>query len=278
MAIQVRSDVSTVNPTMTDVDVLDFCKKGILILPSVIDDTTNRWVYDYLDREGAKPNDLVTDPRYVEEVLFHPKVAGVVRSLLGAGFQLPDWMANHRLVGTKAAGRWHIDAGSDFSRTCKLLQIFYIPQDVTVPMGPTLFLPGSHLAPITREELDHFGGLAGQVSIDGPAGSVIVTDYDIWHRQSEKVDPVTRNLLKWECWRTVAPTRDWVIDPAFDFHRQDYSYTNEYFLGPTRKWQSVQRTAELFYWLCGKSDEFAHVGGSGWPYTASDPRRPQSMH
>ncbi len=278
MAIQIRADATTVTPTMTDSDVLDFCKKGILILPGIVDDRTNRWVYEYLDREGTKPNDLVADPRFAEEVLLHPKVAGVARSLLGANFQLPDWMANHRLLGPRPAGRWHIDAGSDFSRRCDLLQIFYIPQDVTVPMGPTLFLPGSHLAPITREELDHFGGIAGQISIAGSAGSVIVTDYDIWHRQSEKVDPATRNLLKWECWRTVPPTRDWVVDPDFDFHRQDYSYTNEYFQGPTRKWQSVQRTAELFYWLCGKADEFRVVGGSGWPYTSSDPRRPQSMH
>ena len=126
-------------------------------------------------------------------------------------------------------------------------------------MGPTLFLPGSHLVPIPREELEHFGHLAGQVATVGSAGSVFFTAYSIWHRQSEKIESSTRNVLKWIAWRTVPPQRDWVTDSNFDFARADYSYTNGYFLGPARKWQSVLRVSEMFYWLCGKSDEFQVV-------------------
>lgn len=140
-------------------------------------------------------------------------------------------------------------------------------------MGPTLFLPGSHIVPIAREELDHFGHLAGQTATVAPAGSVFFTAYSIWHRQSEKIDQSTRNLLKWEFWRTVPPKRDWIVDTNFDFANADYSYTNSYLCGPTRKWQSVLRVAEMFYWLCGKKDEFHIVGGSGWPFSASDPGR-----
>ena len=46
---------------------------------------------------------------------------------------------------------------------------------------------------------------------------------------------------------------------------------SNYFCGGHRKWQSVPRVAEMFYWLCGKADEFHLVGGSGWPYSSSDP-------
>ena len=273
MTPDIQRAASDVKPTMTDQMVLDFCKTGILTLEGIIPDETNRWVTEYLDHEGATPNALVGDPRYIEEVLLHPEVAGATRSLLGANFQLPDWMANHRLVGPMAAKQWHVDGGSSFERLCNLLQVFYIPQSNTKEMGPTLFLPGSHIVPIAREELDHFGHLAGQTATVASAGSVFFTAYSIWHRQSEKIDQSTRNLLKWEFWRTVPPQRDWIVDPDFDFAGADYSYTNSYFSGATRKWQSVLRVAEMFYWLCGKKDEFHVVGGSGWPFSASDPGR-----
>ena len=273
MTLEIQRAASDVKPTMTDQAVLDFCKTGFLMLEEVIPDATNRWVTEYLDQEGATPNELVNDKRYIEEVLLHPEAAGAARSLLGENFQLPDWMANHRLVGPTPAKQWHVDGGSGFERSCNLLQVFYIPQSNTKEMGPTLFLPGSHIVPIAREELDHFGHLAGQAATVAPAGSVFFTAYSIWHRQSEKVDQSTRNLLKWEFWRTVPPKRDWIVDSNFDFASADYSYTNSYLCGPTRKWQSVLRVAEMFYWLCGKKDEFHVVGGSGWPFSASDPGR-----
>ena len=273
MTPEIQRAASNIKPTMTDQAVLDFCKTGIHIVEEVISEATNRWVTDYLNQEGATPNELVRDKRYIEEVLLHPEVAGAARSLLGENFQLPDWMANHRLVGPMLAKQWHVDGGSGFERLCNLLQVFYIPQSNTKEMGPTLFLPGSHIVPIAREELDHFGHLAGQAATVAPAGSVFFTAYSIWHRQSEKIDQSTRNLLKWEFWRTAPPKRDWIVDPDFDFAGADYSYTNPYFAGATRKWQSVLRVAEMFYWLCGKKDEYNVVGGSGWPFSASDPGR-----
>ncbi len=271
MAYRAQRAASSVKPTLTDEEVLDFCKTGFLLLEGVIPDSTNHWVFEYLDQEGADPHQLVRDERFINEVLLHPTVAGAVRSLLGVHFQLPEWMANHRLVGPVEANRWHIDAGSNFERACHLLQVFYIPQTNTWEMGPTLFLPGSHLVPIAMEEVERFGHLAGQMTTVAPTGSVFVTAYSIWHRQPQKIDQSTRNLLKWMYWRTELPERDWRADPNFDFAGADYTFINDYFCGATRKWQSVPRVAEMFYWLCGKADEFHLAGGSGWPYSSSDP-------
>ena len=146
MTMEALRAADNVKPTLTDEEVLEFCKTGILTLEGVIPDSTNRWVFEYLDEEGADPHQLVRDERFIDEVLLHPAVAGVIRSLLGAHFQLPEWMANHRLAGPVEANYWHIDAGSDFERACNLLQVFYIPQPNSMEMGPTLFLPGSHLS------------------------------------------------------------------------------------------------------------------------------------
>ncbi len=267
--LDVMRTAAGVKPTLTDDDVLQFCKTGFLVLEGVIPDSTNEWVFDYLDREDAPQSALVKDERFIAEVFLHPRVAGVARSLLGENFALPEKMASHRLVGPKKVGQWHMDGGAQFERTCTHLHVFYIPQDNTKEMGPTYFLPGSHLVPITREELQHFGHLAGQVQSNGPAGTVFFAHQSIWHRQAVKTDQSVRNLLKWNFWRTVPPVRDWIMDPDFDFGRVDFSLDSEYFAGPARKWQSVPRVAEMFTWMCGKSDNFRWFGGSGWPYGGS---------
>ena len=101
MSHELRRAPGDIEPAMTDLDVLDFCKSGLFVLEGVIPDGTNRWIYEYINQEGNDSQKLVEEERFIEEVLHHPEVAGVTRSLLGERFQLPDWMANHRLVGCK---------------------------------------------------------------------------------------------------------------------------------------------------------------------------------
>jgi hypothetical protein len=274
---QARMADEGIAPTLSDGEVLEFCKTGILQLEAVIPESTNEWIAEFVDREVDRDplvtaqNDLLAEERFMAEVVLNPEVAGVTRSLLGERFHLPDWLVNHRLAGPITARPWHIDAGSKFERNLQLLQIFYYPKDATPEMGPTLFLPGSHLIPIAREELEHFGHLAGQLMTTAPAGSVFFTAYSIWHRQPRKRADGVRNLLKWDCWRTVPPQRDWILEEDFDFARADYAFENEYFADSTRRWQSVPRVAELFLWVCGREADFHHQGGASWPYSVTDP-------
>ena len=174
-------------------------------------------------------------------------------------------MANHRLAGPVKANYWHIDAGSDFERACNLLQVFYIPQANSMEMGPTLFLPGSHLVPIAREDIERFGNLTGQVATTATAGSVFrhsLFDLAPSARQGRSIDA---HLLKWVYWRTTPPARDWIARADFDFGGADYSFTSSYFCGGHRKWQSVPRVAEMFYWLCGKPKSFTWLAVQAGP-------------
>ena len=59
-------------------------------------------------------------------------------------------------------------------------------------------------------------------------------------------------MLKYNYWRTVPPERDWINEPDFNFEAADY--------GPNRF-----QSAHMFYWLCGKNEEFRWIGGQGWP-------------
>lgn len=258
----------SIRPTLTDVDVLDFCKKGFLILHGVIPNEVNRWVYDYLEEHpNTSVNEILKEDYFVNNVLLNSELAGVIRSLLGKSFRLPINMSNHRADGQRKAGNWHQDQGSiPYPPTCNYLQVFYYPQDVSDDMGPTALLPGTHL--MEGAELGHFGSIKGQVFTSAQAGSVFITSYPIWHRATNKPNPATRNLLKWCYWRTVPPERDWIADPSFDPETADYGCPT--YVGQSR-WPHWS-VAEMFFWMCGKKQLFNSIGGQDWlSGTISDP-------
>ena len=271
-----------IEPTLDDEAVLAFCKTGVLGLPGIVPEATNGYLVDLLSDHaqgiglneqrpgiGRAVGSLADDPRFMEGVLLHPQVAGAARSLLGAGFKLPRYFTDHRLEGEAPALPWHIDAGSRFERNCTILQLFYCPQANNEAMAPTMFLPGSHLVPVAREMLEHFGSLADEMMTVGPAGTVWITAFSCWHRQPRKTAPGDRHLIKWQFWRTAAPRRDWLPTPGFDAANADYSAETDFFTGPVHRWQTVPRVAEMFYWLRGEHHAYAaaSANGSGFPYS-----------
>ena len=54
-------------PTLTDTQILDFCRDGYLILEGVIDDETNQLTCAYLNGE------LPSNPSYIPEGLNRPR-------------------------------------------------------------------------------------------------------------------------------------------------------------------------------------------------------------
>ena len=95
-------------PTLTDREVLQFCKEGYLLLDGVVAPEVNCQTMAYLERRWAvspikgaevpsgEPSEILLEDWFVEGVITCPAVAGAVRSLLGAGFGLPINMACHR--------------------------------------------------------------------------------------------------------------------------------------------------------------------------------------
>ena len=45
MTMEALRAADNVKPTLTDEEVLEFCKTGILTLEGVIPDSTNRWIF-----------------------------------------------------------------------------------------------------------------------------------------------------------------------------------------------------------------------------------------
>ena len=149
---------------------------------------------------------------------------------------------------------------SKYGPELNYLKVFYYPQDAPVEMGPTEVLPGSHFLyaatcgpPWVPNYIEHYGGIRGGVKTAAPAGSIFITVFSLWHRRSPSTASGMRNLLKYHYWRTVPPQQDWIREPDFDFAAADYG-------------EHGQRSARMFYWLCGKVNEFRSIGGQGWPF------------
>ncbi|MBI2193382.1 MAG: hypothetical protein HYU36_15515 [Planctomycetes bacterium] len=254
------------SPTLTDTQVLDFCKKGFLILEAVVPDAINRRVVEYLDKNTHyEPTEILQEEWFVENVILNAQAAGAVRSLLGKNFHLPILMSNHRGTCPLPAGGWHVDGNSKFGPELNYLQVFYYPQACSKEWGPTELLPGSHFYFNQQRFMSHLQNLRGVYSSASPAGSIFITAYQIWHRRSASAAKGIRNLLKYFYWRTVPPERDWVIEPGFNFATANYELE-----GPKagEQFRSSCNASEMFFWLCGQQETYRVLGGQSWPLPA----------
>ena len=133
-------------PTMTDTQVLDFCKKGFLMLEAVVPDEVNKKTCDYCELYASGgpfkedsvrlPDEIFELDWFADNVILNSEAIGVVRTLLGKNFQLPTFMANHRAVCPSGTGGWHRDSGSLYGPKIDSLKVFYYPQDTPFEMGP----------------------------------------------------------------------------------------------------------------------------------------------
>ena len=120
-------------PTLTDTQVLEFCKNGFVMLEGVVPDEINRRTFEFIETHGHAG--LLQEEWFVEEVLLNAQAGGAVRSLLGRNFALPKGMANHRMECPAPNQSWHRDGGSRYAPELNHLQVFYYPQDAPVEMG-----------------------------------------------------------------------------------------------------------------------------------------------
>ena len=254
-------------PTLTDGEVLEFCKRGYLLLEAVVPDEVNRRAIEYLaGNTHYEPTEILSEPWFRDGVVLNPQASGAIGSLLGRNFHLPVLMSNHRVECPAPAGGWHVDGNSDFSSPrVDYLQVFYYAQAAPLEMGPTEVVPSSHLVPNVGQAMAHYDAIRGAVATAAPAGSIFITMYRIWHRRRPSRGSGVRNLLKYFYWRTEAPARYWIVDPAFDFATAGYVSSAAHMVGQFRDAIQVSR---MFLWLCGKGELAQNLGGQSWPLPA----------
>ncbi|MBM3265710.1 MAG: phytanoyl-CoA dioxygenase family protein [candidate division Zixibacteria bacterium] len=249
--------------TLTDTQVIEFCKKGFIMLEGVVPDVANRKAAEYLKQDTHyEPSGILEQEWFQEHVVSNPQAIGAVRSLLGAGLGMPIIMSNHRVECPAPAQGWHRDGGSKYGPEVDSLQVFYLPEDCPREMGPTALLPGSHFLYAPSNYMGHYGNIQGAYYAAVPAGSIFITIYSIWHRRSKSTGKGIRNLLKYNYWRNTPPVRDWVCEPGFDPEKARFDTGHPTF---RVQFRDAVDAAQMYFWLCGRLDVFDFRGGQAWP-------------
>ena len=239
-------------PSLTDSEVMNFCREGYLVLEAVVPEEINQQTCQFLLRDEVTEK-LLEEDWFVDNVLLNPQAAGAVRSLLGSNFKLTmPFIFNHLGEEPAEAQGWHRDGSSHYGPELDSLQVFYYPQDTPKELGPTEILPGSHFLFGGFSHMEHYRNFKGVVSTAAPAGSIFVTAYPVWHRRGKSMAKGRRNLIKYWYTRTVAPRRDWIEEPGLElchaYHRTDYN------IDQRDAHRAMDDAAEMFYWLCGEHE------------------------
>ncbi|MBH05591.1 MAG: hypothetical protein CMJ20_04650 [Phycisphaeraceae bacterium] len=249
MGLTEEFKVTIIQPTMTDDDVMDFVAKGYVILEGIIDDTWNRTC---ATSPSGPAETLAQTPEFIKEVLLHPQASGIVRSLLGENFRVPTGAQHHLFTKPFVGQTWHSDGLSGSGHEITELQCYYYPRDVLQADGPTIILPGSHCRAVDREAIAHYGDIAGQISLNVSAGTIVVTRYGIWHRAGPKLNHTPRSMIKYSYFRQAPPERDWLIDcdqaPVYQ-KRPSLPYA-----GASESYREHVRRKRTWHWLCNLND------------------------
>lgn len=250
-------------PALTDRQILDFCRTGYLMLEGAVPEEINHRAARFCaSADPYEPTNILEEAWFVEHVVLNRRAAGAVRALLGRDFHVPIQMTNHRMLAPFPTGGWHIDGNFRHGPELENLLVFYYPQDTPLEMGAMQVLPGSHLVRNQSRSMAHLDGIRGAVSTAAPAGSIFICAYPMWHRRGPATAEGVRNLLRWFCWRTTPPARDWIIEKDFDFATASYGSP----IAPLMDfYRSDPKVAEMFLWLCGKHASFKNLGGQSWP-------------
>ena len=145
-----------------------------------------------------------------------PEVAGAIHSLVG-----PDPTVDHHAVHIRnshegSAQDLHGDAIIDVRPDAFDVQLMYYPQEVTLEMGGTLSVPGSHLRRTNESDTGRYQNLRGQTRLVCPAGTVVFLHHGIWHGGRRNDSNVDRYMFKIRFNPTVRQLRLWNTDDLYD--------------------------------------------------------------
>ena len=263
-------------PALSDREVIEFCREGYLKLEGAVASEVTDRIMDQC-REHPDRHDvslLLEEEWFLEGLLLNAKVAGAVRSLLGANFGLSPFVANHigKCPDASPLG-WHVDGGNMHTFALNYLQVFCLVQETTVEMGPTEILPGSHFLLGQSALVSRYGAIRGTRMCTGPAGTVYITCYPIWHRRHRATaTDVVRHLFKYNYFRNAPPVRDWIVEPDFDpaYNTDDFNHLKAGAMYMRRNYLDSYDAARMYMWLCGHEDEFRYIGGNAWPAPRND--------
>ncbi|MFF4353443.1 phytanoyl-CoA dioxygenase family protein [Streptomyces sp. NPDC001530] len=206
---------TTGTPRLSSVRMAHFVAHGSLRLDAVVPPEMNAEGMEVL--RGGLPDvpygspvpDAYPEGSFVRRLLELPAVAGALHSLVGPGPSVDHHAVHIREPREGRAQPLHGDAIIDVRTDAFDVQLMYYPQDVTLDMGGTLSVPGSHLRRTNESDTGRYQNLRGQSRLVCPAGTVVFLHHGLWHGGRRNDSDTVRYMFKIRFNPTVRQRRLW---------------------------------------------------------------------
>lgn len=207
---------------LTSVQMAHFVAHGALRMDAVVPDEMNAEGRETLaagvpgSPHGTSVEDAYPEGSFPRRLIELPQVAGAIHSLVGPAPTIDHHAVHVRQAHEGKAQPLHGDAIIDVRLEAFDIQLMYYPADVTLEMGGTLSVPGSHLRRTNESDTGRYQNLRGQTRLVCPAGTVMLLHHGIWHGGRRNDSDTARYMFKIRFNPTVRQQRLWNTDDLDD--------------------------------------------------------------
>jgi len=204
---------------LNDDALLTYLRQGYVTVQPNLPAELHRRIHDETEQvfaDGNPGNDILPKVPAMQTVLDDPAVVGALSTILGPGYMLHAHRHCHFNPPGSDEQSSHQDSYEDDVNVrhhhTRWAMAFYYPHDVTAAMGPTTVQPGTQYyydSETVREEPED--------ALCGPAGTVTIVHYDLWHRAMSNQSDQKRYMVKFLFVRRREPTpgfKQSTLDPA----------------------------------------------------------------
>ena len=194
---------------LDDESMKRYLAEGYLTIQTDFPADFHRRIWEQADRtfeaEGNPGNDIYPRVKELGEVLDHPSVRAALTGVLGPDYIVHPHRHCHQTPPGKDGQSNHKDSYEDDENVrhhrSRWAMAFYYPQDVDEAIGPTAVTPSSQYF-LESESLDALE----ELKLCGPAGTVTIVHYDVWHRATPNQTDQNRYMMKFLFCRKAEPT------------------------------------------------------------------------
>ena len=244
---------------LDDEQIREFIANGYikieLTLPGEIHEAIAPKLDLILDRGPNLGNNVLPHAPEFRHVLNAPEVRGALISLLGEDYiEYPHRFCHHTVraaevledISAEVGRRYHQDYYTPLSRPrqhyARYARIIYYPRDTPAAHGPTHVTPGTQFHKSVTDE-----DRAGAIPMEGSAGSLWITHFDVAHGVGVNLSDVTRHMIKFIYIRRTEPT-----SPSWNCRSE--CWRNPHNLQAS--WDLEVVWSHLWDWMCGNRNRY----------------------
>jgi HEAT repeat protein len=237
---------------LTDEQMVQFITQGYLVLynelPNSLHEKVMGQIHNALKEEGNPGNNILPRVPDIQKFFETPIVKGALTSILGPDYYLhPHRHCHYNPPQNQkpGGGEWHKDGYWSAMRSHRpwWAMIFYYTQPITEDLGPTAIMPGTQYN-------EKFPGHDKEFLLPtGPAGTMVLVHFDLWHKASLNKSNSDRYMLKFQFARLKAPTL-----PSWNNRETSFR------LSAGHNESLIHLWSDIWNWLRGDRTESTEIG------------------